>query len=58
MKSIDLNEEQLQKMKAHPAGSKWWQHAKGAGPLWNQRRRMVERGRDVRHRAPNAHPHD
>ena len=49
MKSMGLNEEQLQKIKTHPgfyhrgAGSKWWQHAKGAGYLRNQKRCMVQR---------------
>ena len=63
MKSIDLNEQQLQKMKSHPGFIAALDQSGGSTPkalrsLRNQRRRVVERGRDVCDRAPDAHPHD
>jgi len=61
MKSIGLNEQQLQQMKTHPgfiAGSKRWEHARRTASLRNQKRRVVQRGRNVCDRAPDAHAHD
>ena len=63
MKSIGLNEQQLQKMKSHPGFIAALDQSGGSTPgalrsLRNQRRCVVQRGRDVCDRAPDAHPHD
>ena len=63
MKSIDLNEQQLQQMKTHPGFIAALDQSGGSTPgrtasLRNQRRCVVQRGRDVCDRAPDAHAHD
>ena len=63
MKSIGLNEQQLQQMKTHPGFIAALDQSGGSTPeraasLRNQRRCVVQRGRDVCDRAPDAHPHD
>ncbi|KAF5408099.1 MAG: Fructose-bisphosphate aldolase class 1 [Candidatus Udaeobacter sp.] len=62
MKSIDLNEQQLQKMKAHPASSPRWIKAVAALPAHcvfteSKKVRGPTRTRCL-DRAPDAHPHD
>ena len=63
MKSIGLNEQQLQKMKSHPGFIAALDQSGGSTPkalaLYGIKEgRLVERGRDVCDRTPDAHPHD